>query len=192
MEDHRRYLLALRAACARRPDAHAHQLVALDREIALAVTDDAAQYGAASGDLFELTRALWLDRLANHARVSAAVGDRLGARAAAAEHALVLEATGHDDWVGCGVHAGPSPAAEKARAVQCGTTFGTLLLAVLALPGALDEGELAGLRTTAAAAHATLLELDPEFSWSRAIYGGRCPWEPAAVRDRLAGAGLAL
>src|SRR5215218_6255001 len=99
MEDHRRYLAAQRAACAQRPGAHPHRLASLDRELGLAATDDPAAYAVASGDVFEPTRALWLDRVRNQARIATALGDRRGAQAAAAEYEHVLGATGHADWV---------------------------------------------------------------------------------------------
>src|SRR6266536_5124728 len=161
MEDHRRYLAALRAACAQRPEAHLHQLAALDRELALAATDDPAAYAVASGDVFEPTRALWLDRVRNQARVAAALGDRRRARAAAVEYEHVLGATGHADWVARLVEAAELAGPDRANAATCGAAFGTLQLAVLALQSAVEEAETAAFRSTAANAHATLRGLDP-------------------------------
>src|SRR4051794_3681179 len=98
IEAHRRYLLALRDACAPDPVIHAHQLAALDAELDLASGDDLDAYLEASGNLFELTRAASLDRLAGQARTGVATGDPWRARAAAVEYAAAVDATGHGDW----------------------------------------------------------------------------------------------
>src|SRR5262245_22066445 len=96
LEDHRRYLMVSRERCARNPLAHSHQLAAIEREIAIASTaETSTSYRVASGDSFELTRAAWLDHIANHARVAALVSDQWKLQAAASEYACAVEAKGH-------------------------------------------------------------------------------------------------
>src|ERR671934_1085405 len=95
LEGQRRYLVAVFDACSHTALPHSNQLAALEREISLAAaTDELATYRAASADLFELTRGAWLDRIANHARVAAAVDDPWGLEAAAVEQRQVLAAGG--------------------------------------------------------------------------------------------------
>src|SRR4051794_21114169 len=94
IDAHRRYLVALRDACATSPGLHEHQLAALESELELAAGEDLAAALAASGGLFELARAERLDRLAGEARVGAATGDPWRARAASGGYRHALAATG--------------------------------------------------------------------------------------------------
>jgi len=139
---------------------------------------------AASGEVFELTRALWLDRVANHCSVAAAVGDGRRAHAAATEYEYALGAAGHDDWsdrlVAGAAAAGPA----RARAAELGSAYGRLLLAVVAIQGAAEENEIAAWCALAGAAHQTLRASDPGFSFASVredpIYDLRTPWTGTA------------
>lgn len=181
LEAHRRHLTALRDACAHRPEAHAHQLAALDRFLALAGDhDDLRGYRCSGGDLFELTRAPWLDRIANYARVAAMVGDRPAVTAAAVEYGEALEAHGHDDWPERVATASALTAPLRERGTHAVTQFTRLLLAVLALRAAASVDERAVWREHAAGAHRALLDADPGFDWARLEdeprYALRTPW----------------
>ncbi|MDP9292861.1 MAG: hypothetical protein M3O90_00320, partial [Actinomycetota bacterium] len=154
LEAHRRHLTALRDACAHRPEAHAHQLAALDRFLALAGDhDDLRGYRASSGDLFELTRAPWLDRIANYARVAAMVGNRPAVIAAALEYGEALEAHGHDDWPQRVAAASALTAPLRERGTHAGAQFTRLLLAVLAMRAAAIVDERAVWREHAGGAY---------------------------------------
>jgi hypothetical protein len=165
IEAHRRYLLALRAACESEPALHVHQLAALDAELALAGGDDLGAYLAASGNLFELTRAAWLDRLAGQAAIGAAVGDPWRERAAAVQYEEALRATGHADW-GEHIAAGAARAEAITHAGADATAaFTRLVLLPLARGGERAGDELAELRRA-----------DPGFAFDRRPYAQRLPW----------------
>ena len=189
LEGHRRYLAAMRSAGSHRPRVHSHQLAALEREIALAGSaGDLASYLAASGDLFELTRAAWLDRASNHARVATAVGDRWTAEAAAVEHAHGLAARGHRDWGERLAEASERAGALRARSGEATAAFTRLLLALLRLQGAAGEDERTDARDAATAAYRVLRDADPGFAWSEVErqppYLFRTPWTGSA-RSRI-------
>jgi hypothetical protein len=184
IEAHRRYLTALRDACAGRPALHEHQLAALDAELALAAGDDLEAYLAAGDNLFELTRAARLDRLAGEARVGVATGDPWRARAAAVAYAGALEATGHADW-------GERTAAAAARAeaitragADATAAFTRLVLALLALHGAAAGAPETLERSRAELA--ALLAADPAFALDRPPYALRLPWDAGVVEGWLA------
>ncbi len=99
LDAQRRCLDACFEAWAERPRIHAHQLLALRRERALA--DDArdiAGYRRRSGDGFELLRAAELDRLAGSMAVAESVGDVHAVEASRIGYRSALEATGAADW----------------------------------------------------------------------------------------------
>ena len=180
LEAHRRYLAAVRDACSRHQIVHSHQIAALDRETALVATaGDIASYRAASGDMFELTRAAWLDRAANHARVAVAVDDSSSAEAAAIEYARAAEAAGHSDWGDC-LAAGAALAAPlRARSGEIRSGFTRLVLGLLRMQG--KHADLkAEFRATAMSSYQTLRSADPGFTWSsvsrRPCYFRRVPW----------------
>jgi hypothetical protein len=184
IEAHRRYLTALRHACAQRPALHEHQLAALDAELALAAGDDLEAYLAAGDDLFELTRAARLDRLAGEARVGVATGDPWRARAAAVAYAGALDASGHADW-------GERTAAAAARAeaitsagADATGAFTRLVLALLTLHGAAAGAPEALER--ARAELAALMAADPAFALDRPPYALRLPWDAGVVEGWLA------
>jgi hypothetical protein len=187
LEGHRRYLAALREACSHTPRPHSHQLAALDREISLAgAAGDLAGYLAASGELFELTRAAWLDRIANHARVGTAVGDPGRAEAAAIEYAGALEATGHADWTEHVAAAGARATAVRTRGSEAGSAYGGLLASLLRLHSTAGEAERDAWRGQATGAYRSLLDADPEFAWrplsEQPRYRLRTPWTGSGLR----------
>lgn len=184
LDAHRRYLTALRDACAGAPGLHEHQLAALDAELALADTRDLGEYLAASGNLFELTRAAQLDRLAGRVRIGAATGDPWRARAAAVEYAAALESSGHADW---GAHV--SAGAQRAEAITVAgadatAAFTRLVLTLLALhgaaAGAAEVGERARLEL------ATLRAADPAFDIVAEPYALRLPWPDGTIAGWIA------
>lgn len=183
LDAHRRCLAAMAEACGTGVLAHANQLAALERERALAAGRDLGEYLAASGDLFELARAASLDRAANQARVAAAVRDPWGARAAAAEHAAALAATGHGDWAAC-LGAGSAEADGLRRRGAGGrAAFVRVLLGLLSVRATADPEVRADQRMHAASALALLREADPAFDGSRlaARYRLRVPWTGAGL-----------
>jgi hypothetical protein len=187
LEGHHRYLIVSREVCARRPLVHAHQLAALEREIALTESADGVmRYRVASGDAFELARAAWLDRLANHARVGALVGDRWRARAAALEYAHALEASGHDDWPGM-LHAGAAHAAPLiVSGGETAAMFTRLVLNVLRHREEQRPALQEQFRAGALDAYRGLRSADPAFAWSRVPdrphYGLRTPWTGSGLQ----------
>lgn len=188
LEGHRRYLAALREACSRHPRAHAHQLAALDREISLAAAaGDDVSFRAGGADLFELTRAAWLDRAANHAHVAVAVGDPWQAEAAAVEHAEALAATGHEDWNNRLAAAGARSASLRERSAEARSAFTGLLLCLLGLHSTGSDFERATCRDQAVGAYRALREADPAFAWGEGPEQPRYRW-----RTPWTGPGLAL
>src|SRR5262245_29012264 len=134
LEDHRRYLIVSRDMCARNPLAHSHQLAALEREIAIASTAESSiGFRVASGDSFELTRAAWLDRIANHARVASLVGDRWKLQAAALEYACAVEAKGHEDWQAKLANGATLGASVTVKSSEAAASFTRVLLGLLRL-----------------------------------------------------------
>jgi hypothetical protein len=181
LEGHHRYLVVSRETCARHPLVHSHQLAALEREIAL--TESAtgiAGYRVASGDSFELTRAGWLDRLANHARVAVLVGDRWSAEAAALQYARALEATGHADWPGTLGAGGAAAARLTTGGGEAAAFFTRLLLNLLRVREEQRPALLEQFRAAALDAYRSLRATDPSFAWSRVPgrphYALRTPW----------------
>lgn len=176
IEAHRRYLHALREACAGEPALHSHQLAALDAELELAGGDDLGFYLAASGNLFELGRAAWLDVLAGQAAVGAAVADPWRERAAAVQYAHALRATGHADW-GEHIAAGAEHAEAITNAGADATSAFTRLVLALLAPDALERArsELADLQAA-----------DPSFALDRAPYAQRLPWGGETIAGWLA------
>jgi hypothetical protein len=178
LEAHKRYLEALVEACGANPAAHSHQLQALERELALAaLARDAVSYRASSGNLFELSRAAWLDRLANQAQAAATVDDRWSAAAAAVEYRETVRAAGLEDWVSR-LAARPSQAGSLLdQSVETSLSFVRLLLCLLRTrcgdrtPEVQDE-VLGNYRS--------LLEADPDFTSesviARPFYRWRVPW----------------
>ncbi|MBK9030200.1 MAG: hypothetical protein IPL61_02475 [Myxococcales bacterium] len=130
--DQRRYLAALAAAAAPEPVTHRCQLAALARERALASSAaDAPSYRRASGELFELARAAWLDRLVAHARVAAAHDDPWTATAMAIELDAALAARGHADWTAV-LGAGSATASVwQGHAATARAAYGGLVAAVV-------------------------------------------------------------
>jgi len=181
LEAHRRHLAALRDAAAHRPEAHGHQLAALDRLLALVEHhDDLLAFRSSSGDGFELARAIRLDQVANQARVAALVGEPLAAQAAALEYGELVEARGHADWperIGA-ANARAAPLRENASAA--GVLFTRLLLAGLGVKAAATEGEAALWRESADSAYRALLDADPAFGGgdleATTRYALRVPW----------------
>jgi hypothetical protein len=197
LEDHLRYLEAMLEACSRRPEVYVHTLIALARELRLARRNDLAGYMAASGDVFELTRALWLDRAASRVRIHAAVGDRRRTHAAAAEYELALRATGHRTWPGVLAEAAAAFAGDRSRAVNAAAAYTRLLLSAVALQGAAERSEIDAWRAWGLDAGRTLRTCDPRFSWSELApeYELRTPWTAAARAAAgrwLGGLGLEL
>ncbi len=179
LKGQRRYLAALLEACWHSLVPHANQLAALEREVALAAaTDDLASYRAAGEDLFELTRGAWLDRIANHARVAAAVDDPWGVEAAAVEQRHVLAATAHGDFATS--VAGAETSALATRGADARSSFARLLLYFFSLHGTADEVERAEVLEYARATHRTLRGADPGFAW-QPRYRLRTPWTGSAL-----------
>ncbi len=174
-------LHARRQVCAARPALHAHQLLALEREIALCTAAATLHgYQRASGGAFELTRAAWLDRVAGRLRLACALGDAPGAQAALAACQRALASTGPGDWVAALTPA-PTPGAEgMGLLVRC---LHNLTLAQGGAPPMADaEGE-------ARAAWRELCAADPALAWAawqspQALRGLalRLPWRGAAAR----------
>jgi hypothetical protein len=193
IEAHRRYLAALRAACAGAPAAHAHQLAALDRELALAAGGDLRAYLRESDGQFELTRSATLDRHANQARVAVANGDPWGARAAAEAYAHSVRAGGHTGWASALAAGAARAAAILARGADATAAFTRLLLTLTALHTTADAAQREEHAAAAAATLATLGEADPHWAWERLddqpAYALRVPWTGEA-RD-LVGAWIA-
>jgi hypothetical protein len=95
------WLEANLAPCRARPELHAGQIAAYERYLAMARSSSGAEeYAArvkADGDMFELNRALALDRYAGSVRIHRAMGDDRLLRAAFAGLRAAREATGHGD-----------------------------------------------------------------------------------------------
>jgi len=206
LRDQRRYLTALDAAAAAQPDAQANQLAALARERALAAaTDDAMACRIASGDLFELARGGWLDRLLGHARIAAALDDPFTAQAMAVEVEATLAARGHREWVST-LQAGSTRAAVwHERAGQAKSSAVALIGA--AITGAWDQrpAAQAEARAVATAAWQQWSALEPlvaggdAAAFARALaqprYRQRVPWTGvgvAALVERMASFGLGV
>jgi hypothetical protein len=95
------YLEANLALLRRRPELHAYQIAAFERYLAMARSSSSgAEYAArvkADGDMFEVNRALVLDRYADSVRIHRAMGDDRALRAAFTVLRAAREATGHAD-----------------------------------------------------------------------------------------------
>jgi hypothetical protein len=173
LDGHRRYLRALREAAEHSPQAHRHQLVVLEREIALAAdAADSAAYLAASGDLLELSRAPALDRLANRARVSVAAGDPWRAEAAAVEYQHLAEAVRPEEWPAAAAAGEPA----RARGGNARGAYNALVHALIRLHSTADEVERADALLQAETTRDTLLEADPGFEADAPSYALRTPW----------------
>ena len=179
----RRYLAALDDAAGADPDACVNQRAALARERALAAAaPDAAAYRAASGDLFELARGQWLDRLIGHARIAAAVDDPWAVAAARIEldAALAAHAGGWAEQLQAGAAAAAPVRAAGADAIGAYTGL------LWALVRARVEGrpvERADALGVAAAARARLAALDAGFDPHAPAprYRWRTPWTGAGL-----------
>jgi hypothetical protein len=172
LEAQRRALSAMRTACEHDPVAHAHQRIALDREIGLAAeAADLESYLGASGSLFEVVRAERLDRACNHLRVGIAVGDRWHVEAAAADYRAALAATGFEDWAL--TLAGASDA--ESRGAEARTAFTRLMLVGLEQEWTPFPGRLAELAEMAESARATLAAADPALDGGAPEYRQRTP-----------------
>jgi hypothetical protein len=177
LDGHRRYLRALHEACVHSADVHRHQLSVLEREISLAAdAADSSAYLAASGELFELTRAPTLDRLRNLACIAVAVGDPSRAEAAAAAYSRSLDATGHADWPSVAAHGATAAAALLAGGANARGAYTVLLHALIRIHSTSDDAELADAREQAGTLRAVLLEADPAFTPNRPAYANRTPW----------------
>jgi hypothetical protein len=156
---------------------HSHQLPALDREIALAGdAPDVPGYLAASADAFGLTRAAWLDRLANQVRVAAAVADAPRRRALVEEYRNAERATGHGDWLEI-ISAGASRTADEiARGAEAAGAFLHLLLARLEAAGGAPPADRAEWENQAELAAEALLAADPAFDPADPRFAQRIPW----------------
>lgn len=180
LRDQRRYLAALAAAAAGEPIVHRCQLAALVRERALAASsDDPLACRIASGDLFELARAAWLDRLLAHARVAAALDDPWTAQAMAIELDATLAATGHQGWAEA-LQAGSARAQIwHERGAQARASASTLASAAVTAAWDRRPTAQAEARAAAAAAWRAWTEVEP------ALAGGERD-RPAAIAGALA------
>jgi hypothetical protein len=183
---HRRYLEVFRDACKSNPMAHTHQLAALDREISLVTAaSDPAAYRSASNELFELTRAMWLDRVANHARVNAAVGERTGAQADALEYSVALAAESEMDWMRRLAETSDEITALRSKALETGARFSGLLMCLAGWGG--DKRPLLKdfYTNEVAETYRELMANDPGFTWSKTTrhppYRLRLPWTGEAA-----------
>ncbi len=195
--DQRRYLAALHAAASAQPDVHRCQLAALEREQALAAaSDDPDTCRIASGDLFELTRAGWLDRLVAHARVAAALDDPWTAQAAAVEIAATLAARGHPDWIAMLAEGSTRAAVWHARAAQVRTAAATVVATAVRASWDRREASQVEAATAAAAAWRDWSELEPLLhggdvaaltrAFAQPRYRQRTPWLGDGVRALIA------
>jgi hypothetical protein len=101
MSDHVRYLEALLAGYRHRAELHRHQLAAAERYLALArAAASPADYHAATGDLFELTRAEWLDRYFNEACIFRSIDNPRRLAASAICYLAGYRADGHAELYG--------------------------------------------------------------------------------------------
>lgn len=99
LDDHIAYLAAKLAGFRARPELHRHQIAAAEMTLARARDQRAAgSYLGATGDLFELTRAEWLDRHFNRATMHEGLGNGRKCAAAIACYRAGMAATGHHDF----------------------------------------------------------------------------------------------
>jgi hypothetical protein len=127
----RRYLAA-RAAAATGGALHENQRAAIDRERALAATaTDLDAYRAASGDLFELTRGAWIDRVVGHARIAATIDDPWWIEACRIELGAALAARDASDWRESLAAASDAAAPVRAAGVEAAAAYGRLAAAIV-------------------------------------------------------------
>ena len=190
--DQRRYLAALEAAAASQPAVHRCQLAALARERVLAASsDDPVACRVASGDLFELARAAWLDRLLAHARVAVALDDPWTVQAAAIELEATLAARGHADWTATLVEGSARAAPWHARAAEARASFAALVTAVVRAAWDRRAASQAETRSAAVAAWQTWSALEPAArdlpaALARPRYRARTPWTGPGVAALIA------
>jgi hypothetical protein len=174
-------LLAALDATAARPALHAHQRLALAREVALCrAASGIGDYQRASGGAFELRRAVELDRMAARLRLACTMGDLHGAETALTAGRRMLDAGSPAEWLAA-VTAAPAPGSEAP-----GLLARCLLNLLLAHGGA---PPLADAEGQARAAWQALCAAGPALAWAawhapqdlRALQL-RLPWRGAAAR----------
>lgn len=160
------------------PAAHSHQLEALKRELELIVlAPDADSYRSWSGDLFELVRAAWLDRLSNQAQLAATLDNWWSAGAAAMQYQETVQASSNEDWVRR-LTAQPSETATlQDRSAEASANFVRLILCTLLSRSGDRTPEVSA---EAVGSYRSLREADPEFNseslTARPFYRRRVPW----------------
>ncbi len=181
----RRYLAALDEAARAAPSACANQLAALARERALVTAaTTVAGYRAASGELFELARGTWLDRVVGHARTAAAVDDPWALTALRVELDATLAATGPDDFGARLIAASPIAAAIRLPGIEVIGAYARLLWSTVRARVETRALERAAAAAEAIDARRRLRALDASFD-PRALaprYRWRTPWTGAGLR----------
>jgi hypothetical protein len=188
LEAQRLALGAMQQVCAQRPGVHAHQLLALERELGLcASATGLADYQRKAGGGFELARAAWLDRVAGRFRSLLALGDRYAARAALLEYRGALAAHDLSDWTEALQAAALAAAPWRERAAQAGSSLTRTLLNLLlhhscTPPGADHWGDAVGAwHALSAADPAAARALRFGAKWPARV-APRLPWCDGAAR----------
>ena len=161
------------------PARHAHQRVALRREVALChAAGSMDAYLRASDAGFEVTRAAWLDQQALHLRVALALGQPGVAQAAglACEHALA--AHGQHDWVAAVQRGAMALAQAQARQAQAEGGFLRTLLNLLHWHG--GEPWQGNPWADAVEGWQAACDADPSLAW--AVAQGQLASHPLALR----------
>lgn len=184
LDEQRDYLESLYASCAPRPQIHAHQLIALERERALcAGAKDLGSYLATSAECFELTRSAWLDRLANQVRVAVLLDDRWAAQASLTEYVHALRANGKQDWVECLVRGAAVADQARRRSAECGSGLSRTLANLIGWRT--SEPRLDDCLRDAQGNYLALVGAQPDFDRAslqgRAFFRLRIPWDDTTL-----------
>ena len=178
LESQRRMLGAWIDACSARPALHAHQLLALRRDEALAAgACDISAYQRAGGGL-ELARSVRLDRHAGRLRIALTVGDEYDAQAALADYRAALAPLGG----AADVEAAPWAERAGVAGTQLVNALHNLLLQHTSIPAPVDHA------AAARAAWQTLCVADPPGAHAArhapqrlARVAWRIPWQDGAL-----------
>ncbi|MDY0001471.1 MAG: hypothetical protein RBU30_09275 [Polyangia bacterium] len=165
------YLEANLDLCRARPEVHTHQIAAFERYLEMARSSSSGQdfmaKVKADGDMFEVNRALALDRYSNEASVHRTMGDDRNLRAAFLCKNAAREAAGHLD-----LNERLTAATAEAEPLRQAARITTGLvrdLCVTLLDWAMqaDPGRRAGLLASLRSTWERLLAHDPDCSFEK-------------------------